>query len=117
MLGDVTIEQDVLVGSNVSIINGNRQHGIERLDIPIREQAGVFPKITVGQDAWIGDRALVMANIGKHAVVGAAAVVTKPVPEYAIVVGNPARVVGYRGEQNKSCELDAPDLSIEESKS
>lgn len=96
MLGDVNLEQDVLVGSNVSIINGNRQHGIDRLDIPIREQVGEFPKITIGQDAWIGDRALIMANVGKHAVIGAATVVTKPIPDFAIVVGVPARTVGTR---------------------
>jgi len=36
MVGDVTLEDDALVGSHVSIINGRRQHGIERLDIPVR---------------------------------------------------------------------------------
>jgi virginiamycin A acetyltransferase len=80
----------------VSIINGNKQHGIERLDIPVREQPGVYPRITIGQDSWIGDRALVMADVGRHAVIGAGSVVTKTVPDYAIVVGNPARIIGYR---------------------
>ncbi len=96
MIGDVTLEGDVLVGSHVSIINGNRQHGIERLDIPVREQPGEYPRVTIGEDSWIGDRAIVMADVGKHAVVGAGSVVTKPVPEFAIVVGNPARLVGSR---------------------
>ena len=96
MLGDVEIAANVLIGSNVSIINGNRQHGIERLDIPIREQPGEFPKVQIGTDSWIGDRAIVMADVGEHCVVGAGSVVTKPVPDYAIVVGNPARVVKYR---------------------
>ncbi len=97
MLGDVTLEEDVLLGSNVSIINGNRQHGIDRLDVPVREQPGEYPRITIGRDSWIGDRAIVMADVGKHCVVGAGSVVTKPVEDYAIVVGNPARVVGSRG--------------------
>ena len=97
MIGDVTLEEDVLIGSHVSIINGNRQHGIERLDIPVREQPGEYPRVTIGRDSWIGDRAIVMADVGKHAVVGAGSVVTKPVPDYAIVVGNPARVIGQRG--------------------
>jgi acetyltransferase-like isoleucine patch superfamily enzyme len=96
MIGDVTLEDDVLVGSHVSIINGNRQHGIERLDIPVREQPGKYPRVTIGQDTWIGDRSIVMADVGRHAVVGAGSVVTKPVPDYAIVVGNPARVFGSR---------------------
>jgi acetyltransferase-like isoleucine patch superfamily enzyme len=97
MLGDVTLEPDVLVGSHVSIINGNRQHGIERLDIPVREQPGEYPRVTIGADSWLGDRSLVMASVGKHCVVGAGSVVTKPVPDYAIVVGNPARIIATRG--------------------
>jgi acetyltransferase-like isoleucine patch superfamily enzyme len=96
MTGDVTLEDDVLVGSNVSIINGRRQHGVERLDIPVREQPGEYPRITIGADTWIGDRAVVTADVGKHCIVGAGAVVTKPVPDFAIVVGNPAKIQGFR---------------------
>lgn len=96
MLGDVTLEKDVLIGSHVSIINGRNQHGIERLEVPIREQPGVYPRVTIGEDSWIGDRAIVTENVGKHCVVGAGAVVTKPVPDYAIVAGNPARIIGSR---------------------
>src|SRR5919109_5340020 len=70
-LGDVTLEDDVLVGSHVSITNGNAQHGIARLDIPVREQPGHWPHITIGRDTWIGDRAIIQANVGKHCVVGA----------------------------------------------
>jgi virginiamycin A acetyltransferase len=96
MVGDATLGDDVLVGSHASIINGARQHDISRLDLPIRLQSGVYPRIAIGQDTWIGDRAVVMADVGQHCVVGAAAVVTKPVPDYAIVVGNPARIIGWR---------------------
>ncbi len=98
MVGDVTLEDDVLIGSHVSIINGNRQHGIERLDIPVREQPGEYPRVTIGRDSWIGDRAIVMADVGHHAVVGAGSVVTKSVPDYAIVVGNPGKTIGFRNE-------------------
>ncbi len=100
MLGDVTLEDDVLLGSHVSIINGSGQHGIGRLDVPVREQPGVYPRVTIGRDSWVGDRALVMTDVGKHCVVGAGSVVTRPVPDYAIVVGNPARVLRYRHEQS-----------------
>jgi virginiamycin A acetyltransferase len=99
MLGDITIENDVLVGSHVSIINGARQHGAARLDIPVRLQPGEYPRLTIGADSWIGDRAIVMAHVGRHCIVGAGAVVTKPVPDYAIVAGNPARIVNWRREQ------------------
>lgn len=95
-LGDVTLEDDVLLGSHVSITNGSAQHGTERLDIPIREQPGVWPRVTVGRDTWVGDRAILMADVGRHCVVGAGSVVTRPLPDYAVAVGSPARVVRFR---------------------
>jgi len=96
VLGDVTLEDDVLVSSHVSIINGSRQHGIERLDVPIREQPGAWPHVTIGRDTWIGDRAVVQADVGRHCVIGSGAVVTNPIPDYAIAVGVPAKVVRDR---------------------
>jgi len=96
-LGDVTLEDDVLVASHVSIANGGRQHGIQRLDVPVREQPGQWPRITIGRDTWIGERAVVLADVGKHCVIGAGAVVTRPIPDYGIAVGVPAKVVRYRG--------------------
>jgi virginiamycin A acetyltransferase len=95
-LGDVTLEDDVLIGSQVSVMNGGEQHGIERLDVPIREQPGKWPRVTIGQDTWIGDRAVVLADVGKHCVIGAGAVVCNPIPDYAIALGVPARVIRYR---------------------
>jgi acetyltransferase-like isoleucine patch superfamily enzyme len=97
-LGDITLEDDVIVSSHVSIMNGSRQHATERLDIPIREQPGVWPRVTVGQDTWIGERAIIQANVGKHCVIGAGAVVTREISDFAVAVGVPARVVRYRNQ-------------------
>lgn len=54
--------------------------------------------VVIGNDVWIGTDALILSGvtIGDGAVVGAKAVVTRDVPAYAIVVGNPGRVVGHR---------------------
>ncbi len=101
-LGDVTLEDDVLLGSQVSVINGGSQHGIERLDVPIREQPGTWPRVTVGRDTWIGDRSIVLADVGHHCVIGAGSVVTRPIPDYAIAVGNPARVIRFRNQDADS---------------
>jgi acetyltransferase-like isoleucine patch superfamily enzyme len=95
-IGDVTIEDDVLIASNVSIINGGRQHSIERLDLPVREQLGEYLHVTIGADTWIGERSLVMADVGRHAVVAGGAVVTKPVADYAVVGGVPAQLLRWR---------------------
>ena len=96
VIGDVTLEDDVLFGSHVSVMNGNAQHGLDRLDIPIREQSGAWVRVTIGPDSWVGERTVVMADVGRHCVVGAGSVVTRPVPDYAIAVGSPARVKRYR---------------------
>ena len=107
-IGDVTLEDDVLIASHVSITNGSAQHGVARLDIPVREQPGTYPRVTIGRDSWIGDRAVVMADVGKHCVIGAGSVVTKPIPDYAIAVGVPARVISSRLEVAEV--LEAPGV-------
>ena len=95
-LGEVTVGDDALLGSYVSVINGGRQHGIDRLDIPIRDQPGQWPRVTLGADCWIGERAVVMADVGRGAVVAAGSVVTRPVPPFMIVAGVPARPIRCR---------------------
>jgi len=113
-LGDVTLEDDVLIASHVSIANGGSQHGIDRLDIPVREQLGTWARVTIGEDSWIGDRAVILADVGKHCVVGAGAVVTTPIPDYGIAVGVPARVIRYRKTPGPAAEMN-PDNGCQKS--
>jgi acetyltransferase-like isoleucine patch superfamily enzyme len=112
-LGDVRVEEDVLIGSHVSIMNGSSQHGIERLDMPIREQPGVWPRITIGKDSWIGDRSVIMCDVGKHCVIGAGSVVTKPIPDYAVAVGVPAKVVRFRNATERDLTRSLDVLALE----
>lgn len=57
----------------------------------------------IGNDVWIGINAIILdgVSIGNGAVVGAGAVITKNVPDYAIVVGIPGKIIGYRTEVEK----------------
>jgi virginiamycin A acetyltransferase len=56
-------------------------------------------RITIGNDVWLGHNAIILSNvrsIGDGAVIGAGTVVTKDVPDFAVVVGNPGKVIKYR---------------------
>ena len=96
-IGLCRIEKNVLLGSGVHLLSGKRQHNFSDPDVPVQQQGGAFSKISVGEDSWIGNGAIVMANVGRKCVVGAGSVVTNPVEDLTIVAGNPAVVVGKRG--------------------
>ena len=87
-----------LVGEHAVLLSGSRQHDIDRTDIPMALQQGRKKRIALGDDCWIGAHSVVMEDVGRGAVVGAGAVVNKPVPELMVVAGNPARPVRRRGE-------------------
>ena len=93
-----TIGDHVLVGPHAVILAGRHPHQAERLDIPIKLQPN-NPKqpVSLGNGCWIGANATVMADVGHDAIVGAGSVVTRAVPPFAIVAGNPARVLRMRG--------------------
>ncbi len=78
------------IASHVLIPGGRRQH--------VRLEDGTLSEclpegIAIGADCWIGDAAVVMAEVGDGATVGAGAVVTRPVPPRVVVAGNPARPI------------------------
>jgi acetyltransferase-like isoleucine patch superfamily enzyme len=95
-LGKVVLERDVTIGSNVDILSGRRQHDFSRLDQPIQDQGGRLSVTRIGRNSWVGNSAVVMAEIGPDCVIGAGSVVVKPAPARAVVVGNPAAVVKTR---------------------
>jgi acetyltransferase-like isoleucine patch superfamily enzyme len=86
-----------LVGEHVVLLSGSRQHELDRTDVPMALQQGRKKRIVLRDDVWIGAHAVVMEDVGTGAVVGAGAVVTRPVADYTIVAGNPARPLRRRG--------------------
>jgi acetyltransferase-like isoleucine patch superfamily enzyme len=98
-LGLVHIERDVLIAAGVHIPSGPSTHQIDDLSKPIREQGRGERLVRIGAGAWIGEGAVIMADIGEDAVVGAGAVVTRAVPARAVVAGVPAKVIRIRGSQ------------------
>lgn len=95
---NMTIGSHVLMAPDVLVYGGS--HQFKRKDMLISDQ-GMYPKtaLTIGDDVWIAYGATITAgctHIGTGAVIGARAVVTKDVPEYAVVAGNPAKVISWR---------------------
>jgi virginiamycin A acetyltransferase len=95
-LGLVHLEKDVLLAAGVHIPSGGQTHYFDDPDVPIREQGGERVLVRVGEGAWIGSAAIVLADVGKGTIVGAGSVVTKPLPDHVIAAGVPAKVIRPR---------------------
>jgi acetyltransferase-like isoleucine patch superfamily enzyme len=80
----------------VHVPSGARTHGLEDLATPIRDQPVVKSPVRIGAGSWIGSAAIVMADVGRDAVIAAGAVVTRPIPDRTIAGGVPARVWRHR---------------------
>lgn len=95
LMGEIEIGDNVLIGPKTII--WSRDHGIKKNE-NINTQEHKNKKITIGNDVWIGSNVTILkgVRIGDGAVIGAGSVVTKDVPSYKIVVGNPARIVKER---------------------
>lgn len=103
-IGKCSIGDNCLLGSGVHILSGSHQHSFDDPDVPMKDQTSVYTKISIGADTWIGNQAVIMADVGSRCVVAAGAVVTKPVEDYSIVGGNPATVIS---KTNKAASVGA----------
>lgn len=85
--GGITIEDDVMIAGNVQLLSNNHDE-YDRQVLTCRP-------ILIKKGAWIGAGASILpgVSIGKYAIVGAGAIVTKDVPDYGVAVGIPAKIV------------------------
>jgi len=103
----VTCDDDVFLGPSMVFTNViNPRSAVNR--------RGEYSRTHVGKGASIGANATIVCghNIGKFAFIGAGAVVTKEIPDYALVVGNPAKQMGWMSEYGHRLEFDDKNIAI-----
>lgn len=85
----ITLQSDVFIGPNATFSNDKYPHS--------KQYPTEFPKTLVKKSASIGANATILPGItiGVGAMIGAGSVVTKDVPDYALVIGNPAKIIRY----------------------
>jgi maltose O-acetyltransferase len=95
--GEVNIGSYVMMGPEVMIYTYG--HQFEDLEKPMIFQGNSHVRpVTIGDDVWIGARAIILPGviIGRGSIIGAGSVVTKDVPAYAVMGGNPAKIIKMR---------------------
>lgn len=108
LVGPVTLGNLVTIGSGAQITG--LTHNFEDVTRPIKDQ-GVAPCITIVEDdVWIGGNSVIIQGlrIGTHCIIASGSVVTRDVPSYSVVAGNPARVIKQFNFETKKWEKPAP---------
>ena len=93
----VTIGNDVMMGPECMMFTSN--HSFSDLTIPMNRQGFDAPRpIVIEDDVWIGARVIILpgVRVGRGSIIGAGSVVTRDIPPYSIVGGNPARLIRSR---------------------
>ena len=96
--GGIEIGDNTIIAAQTYIIDSN--HGMNK-NKPISMQPLSSSKITIGNDVWIGANATILCgvHISNGAIIGAKALVNKDVPPYSIVAGIPAKIIGFRKDE------------------
>lgn len=101
------IGKNVMMGPDCFIVPLN--HAFSDLSRPMMEQGCTASEpVCIGDDVWIGAKSIIMpgVKIGDGAIIGAGAVVTKNVPEYAIMGGNPAHIIRFRSPDGQPAQQE-----------
>lgn len=95
VFADITLGDNVLTADYVSFVTND--HKYKDITKPIMCQGNDINSISVGDDSWIGINVTILGgtHLGKHCVVGANSVIRGSFPDYAVIVGNPGRIIKH----------------------
>lgn len=112
----IVLEDNVLTADRVYITDN--LHGYQNVELPVIKQSiKQVGTVRIGEGSWLGvGVAVIGANIGKHCVIGANAVVTHDIPDYSVAVGIPAKVIKRYNFSTERWEKTNPDGSFIEIK-
>jgi acetyltransferase-like isoleucine patch superfamily enzyme len=110
-VGRITLGRHALLGPEVFITASNYQ---TELGTPVMNQPRLERDVVVGDDVWLGARVMVVpgVEIGDGCIIGASSVVTRSIPAGSIAVGNPARIVGRRGDRKAGAAVGEADVLL-----
>ena len=93
IIGSARLQTGCLIGSRVSVLSGSQLHDLTDDGKWTPYHLSRLQQVEIGEHAWVGEGAIIMADIGGQTMVAAGSVVTTPVPAGVVVGGNPARFV------------------------
>jgi len=96
VIGYANIGDGVVISNKVSILSGQHQHNFDDPGKGILDKEGVYSCVNIGNDVFIGEQSVIMANIGEKSIIGAGSIVVQDIPAYSVAVGNPAKVMKNR---------------------
>ncbi len=99
--GGIEIGDGTILSHDIQIFARNHNYDSDDLRYIPYDERDIAKKVKIGENVWVGARTTILpgVTIGDGAVIGAASVVTKDVPPYAVVGGNPAKIIKYRNQE------------------
>lgn len=104
--GDLTIGNNVFFSEGVKVFTHNHSIGFDKSNY---EKSCIITPLTLQDNVWIGARAVIMPGvreIGRGAIISAGSFVNSKIPPYAIVMGNPAKIVGFKKSPEEILEYE-----------
>jgi acetyltransferase-like isoleucine patch superfamily enzyme len=101
----IEIGERCMFGQSTIVVDGN--HRFRDLDRPMLDQGYDFSPIRIADDATVTTKCTIIADLGERVFIGANSVVTRPVPDFCVAAGVPAKVVDYFGPPGREPPPDA----------